>query len=97
MYNLLGTALVRVLELIELAIFIRVIISWIPVPKNGQFMRILYQITEPILAPIRSMIERSSIGKNMMMLDFSPIIAFLLIGFLKSILARVFGVVTLMF
>lgn len=97
MYSLFATALVRVLELLELAIFVRVIISWIPIQKNGHFMRILYQITEPILAPIRNMIERSSLGKNMMMLDFSPIIAFLLIGFLKSLLARVFGVTTLMF
>lgn len=97
MNSLISTALVRVLELVELAIFIRVIMSWIPIQKNGQFMRILYQITEPILAPIRNIIEKSAIGKNMAMLDFSPIIAFILIGFLKSIVARAFGVATLMF
>lgn len=94
--RLIGMALVWLLELVELAIFVRVIISWLPVPKDGQFMRILYTITEPILAPIRGMVERSSIGKNMMM-DFSPIIAFLLIGLVKNILARYFGVATLMF
>ena len=92
MTRLLVTALVWVLELVELAVFVRVIISWIPMSRDNQFIRVLYSITEPILAPIRNMVERSSLGKNMMMLDFSPIIAFLLIGFIKNTLARMFGV-----
>ena len=91
MTRLLITALVWVLELVELGIFVRVIISWIPTQRDSKFMRVLYSITEPILAPIRNIIERSALGKNMMMLDFSPIIAFLLIGFIKSTLARMFG------
>lgn len=69
---------------IEYAILARIIISWLPIPRDNVFIRILYQITEPILAPIRGLIERSAIGKNMM-IDFSPVVAFLLIFFIRSI------------
>ncbi|MCX7710146.1 MAG: YggT family protein [Clostridia bacterium] len=97
MDRLLVVALVWVIQLLELAIFVRVIVSWLPIQKDGQFMRILYQITEPILGPIRNLIEKSSLGKGMMMIDFSPIIAFLLIDFVKNLLARIFHVSTILF
>ncbi len=89
---LLARAFVFVLELLELAILVRVILSWIPMSKDNQIIRLIYQITEPILSPIRGLIERSFLGRGGMMLDFSPIIAFILIGVVRSIVARVFGV-----
>jgi YggT family protein len=77
-----------VFGIIEFAILARVIISWLPMQRGNRLtnklVTFLYQVTEPILAPIRSLIERSSFGKNMMF-DFSPIIAFLLIGLLRNI------------
>ena len=73
-----------VFSVIELAILIRAFLSWLPVPKEHRLIDLLYQITEPILAPIRSLVERSSFGKNMMF-DFSPIIALVLISFLRNI------------
>lgn len=75
------------LRIIEYAILGRVIISWLPISRDNPFIRLLYQITEPILAPIRGIIERSSIGRNMIF-DFSPLIAFVLIGLLRNILIR---------
>lgn len=84
--SLVITALLWVMELMELAILARVIISWIPIPRDGMFFRVLYQITEPILAPMRSIIERSELGRNMMV-DFSPILAFLLIELIKNLIA----------
>lgn len=73
-----------VFSIIEFAILARVLISWLPVPKENNLIRLLYMITEPILAPIRGLIERSSFGRNMMF-DFSPIAAFLLIGIVRNI------------
>lgn len=74
-----------VFSVIEFAIFARVIVTWLPIPKENMIIRMLYQITEPIMAPIRALIARSSMGKNMMF-DFSPIIAFLLIGLVRNII-----------
>ncbi|MCX8129971.1 MAG: YggT family protein [Clostridia bacterium] len=75
------------LMIIEYAILARVIISWVPVPKDNQFIRLLYQVTEPVLAPIRGLIERSAMGRNMM-IDFSPIIAFILINIVRNVIRR---------
>ena len=78
-----------VFTIIEFAVLARVIISWVPVQKENKLVTFLYQVTEPILAPIRSMVERSSFGKNMMF-DVSPIIAFLLIGLIRNIILSFF-------
>ncbi|NLB82514.1 MAG: YggT family protein [Clostridiaceae bacterium] len=77
-----GYLLTRILSLVELLLLIRVIVSWLPIGYN-KFIEILYMLTEPILAPIRRLIE-SSIGR--IMFDFSPIIAFLLIRLVKGLI-----------
>ncbi len=82
---MISRAISIVFTIVEFAILARVLISWLPVPRENIFIQMLYTITEPILAPIRALIERSSFGKNMMF-DFSPIIAFLLIGILRNII-----------
>lgn len=55
-------------------IIIRVIISWLR-PSNldrrwRKVLEVIYKITEPILAPIRSLLPTGNIG-----IDFSPIVA----------------------
>ena len=76
------------LSIIEGLILVRIILSWFPISRNNPLMAILYQLTEPILAPIRNLISKSSIGANMM-LDFSPIIAFILISVIRNIIFRI--------
>jgi len=62
-------------------IMIRVILSWIPHDPYNQFIQMLYRITEPILKPIREILPMQSMG-----MDFSPIAAFFLLGFVKKFL-----------
>jgi len=71
-------------KIMEYAILARVLLSWIPLPNN-QFTRLLYQVTEPILSPVRALLNKSPIGGNSMM-DFSPIVAFMLIGVVRNII-----------
>ncbi len=52
---------------IELIIFLRVILSWIPVPP-GKFSQFLRDISEPVMKPFRKL-PISRIG----LLDLSPI------------------------
>ncbi|NLC67271.1 MAG: YggT family protein [Clostridiaceae bacterium] len=75
------------LVFIQYAIFARVIVSWLPISRNNSIIRLLYQITEPILAPLRGIIERSPFGRNMIF-DFSPVLAFILIGLIRNIIFR---------
>ncbi len=78
-----------VLNVIEVAILIRAFISWLPFSKESKLVYLLFQITEPILAPIRNLVQRSSFGKNIMF-DISPIIAFILLRILRIIVFDIF-------
>ncbi len=66
-------------NILEISIFIIVLLSWFPVDKNNFFYKLLQDITNPILLPVRKMIYNSPLGGPGMMIDFSPMIAILLI------------------
>ena len=55
------------------AIIIRALLSWFPVNPQNPLVVILFQITEPILAPMRRMIPRLG------MFDLTPMIAIILL------------------
>jgi len=68
----------------NLAILARVLLSWVnPIPHHPVVV-FLYQITEPILAPIRRYVP--PLG----MMDITPIVAMVLLGIIHSILREVF-------
>jgi YggT family protein len=71
------------LNLIELAIFIECIVSWIPQIQGNKFINLLHNFVSPLLEPIRRLQDRLSPG---LPLDFSPIIALIIIDFLKRII-----------
>lgn len=82
--NLIG-AIAKVLDIVlnlyMWIIIIRAIISWVNPDPYNPIIRFLYQITEPVLSPIRRIIPTYTTG-----IDFSPIIVFLLIIFLQNFL-----------
>ena len=67
------------LTLLYWLILIRALISWVSPDPFNPIVSFLYRTTEPILIPIRRFLPMTAI-------DISPIIAFLLIIFLKSFL-----------
>ena len=58
-------------------IIIRALISWVNPDPYNTIVQFLYRATEPVLSPIRRMLPSMGI-------DVSPIIAFLIIIFLKG-------------
>lgn len=73
-------------NLLELLIFIRILLSWIPIfGYNNPIGRLIYSLTEPILGPCRHMLDKSPLGGGMM-LDFSPVIALILMMLVKQLL-----------
>jgi YggT family protein len=68
-------------NLLQMLIMTRVFLSWIPHNPSNQFIQLLYQVTDPILKPIREILPTHSMG-----IDFSPIVAFFLLGFVKKLL-----------
>ena len=63
-------------------IVIRAVISWVNPDPSNPIVRFLYQITEPVLGPIRRRLPMTGI-------DFSPLIAMLAIYFLQWFLVPV--------
>ena len=65
-------------------LLIRVVLTWMPMVRGGRLVEFIFAFTEPILSPIRRLIDRSPLGGPGMMLDFSPIVAFFLLSLLRS-------------
>ncbi|WP_035290101.1 YggT family protein [Clostridium sp. KNHs214] len=75
------------LTFLEYAIFIDVILSWVSAGRENEFTRIVHIITEPLLRPGRELQQRLIPG---LMIDFSPIIAFFIIGILRRMILPLF-------
>jgi YggT family protein len=75
-------------NLLEYAIFIDVILSWVYRGKGNAFIDILHIFTEPFMAPARKLQQRFT---SMSMLDFSPIIAYFILVLLRNIVNYVLG------
>lgn len=58
----------------------RAVISWVSPDPYNPIVRFLYQTTEPVLYPIRRRLRLHSYG-----IDFSPLIAFFAIIFIKML------------
>ncbi|MBQ9091173.1 MAG: YggT family protein [Anaerotignum sp.] len=70
---------------LEILIFVRIIFSWFPMGYNSAIGRFLYNMTEPILGPVRSMMDKSPLGGGYG-LDFSPIFALILMRLVQTLL-----------
>jgi len=75
-------------NLIEILILARIILSYLRNIVSPKIYNILFQLTEPILYPIRELLYK--IGLNKGMIDFSPIVAFLLMNVLRTVLINLF-------
>ncbi len=70
-----------IVKMYMIVLFARVVISWIRVPYN-QIVHIIFQMTEPILRPIRRRMPMS-LG-----IDLSPMIVFLLLMAIQIIVVN---------
>jgi YggT family protein len=71
-----------VLQLFNLALLARVLLSWFPdIDRSHPIIQFLYDITEPVLRPVREMLPQTG------MIDFSPLVVFLVIQVLLRLLS----------
>jgi YggT family protein len=69
------------LQLFGLALLARIILSWFPnVDRSNPIIQFLFDVTEPVLKPIRDMLPPGG------MFDFSPLIVFIIIEVLTNVL-----------
>ncbi len=65
--------------LLSLLIFVRVLLSWVRVNPYNPLIRLLYDVTDPILTPFQRIIPPAG-G-----LDFSPLVALIVIDLLRRL------------
>jgi YggT family protein len=70
-----------VFRILQLAIIVRVISSWVRVSPYSKWVRWSFVLTEPLLAPLRRIIP--PLG----MIDISPIVAYFLLSLLEGALS----------
>ena len=70
-------------SVLQIALLVRVITSWVRVSPYSKWVRWSYVLTEPILGPLRRVIP--SLG----MIDITPIVAYFLLQLLSSVILGV--------
>ena len=64
-------------------IVIRIILSWVNPDPDNEIVRIIYRISDPILAPFRKL------PLQMGGIDLSPIVAFVVLSVLRSFIVNI--------
>lgn len=79
--NLIVQFLFVLINVYQIILFLRVMLSWFRLdPYSNAFARLLYALTEPVLEPIRAILPPAG------MIDFSPLVAFLILAVLQMVL-----------
>lgn len=81
---MLVSILLLILKIIEVLVFIRIILSWV-MPGRNEFTDLVYNLTEPLLAPFRFKIPLGH-----MYLDIAPVILIIVLGLLKRLIFYIF-------
>ncbi|MDP8259216.1 MAG: YggT family protein [Candidatus Aadella gelida] len=72
-----------VLNIVYFLLVARIILSWVGADTYNEIVRIIYKVTDPILAPFRRLpLQAGGI-------DFSPIVAFIALNVVKSFVVNI--------
>ena len=74
-----------IFAILDLFVWARVILSWIPHNQYNEITRTVFNVTEPLLKPIRDLIPTSSIN-----IDISPFILLFALNMAESLALRTF-------
>ena len=74
-----------IFAILDLFVWARVILSWVPHNQYNEITRTVYNVTEPLLRPLRDLIPVSS-----MSIDISPFILLLALNMAESFALRIF-------
>lgn len=67
------------IDLYSVVVLVAVVMSWVRVDRRQPFAKIVYRLTEPVLAPIRRVLP--SLGG----LDFSPMVLLIALRVLRGL------------
>jgi len=75
--------LIMLLDLYSLVLLASIVLSWVQLPDDNPFVRIVRQLTEPVLERVRRILPTAG-G-----FDFSALIVIVALNLLKALLYRI--------
>jgi len=84
--SLIAQVIDKVITILIFAIVIRSFLSFLPQFRSNKISMILYDVTEPLLKPF----QRFQMGGAAGAIDFSPLIAIIVLNFIQSLIVQPF-------
>ena len=84
-YSMVRSMASSLLSLLQFAMLVRAIMSWIPSLRGSTLDGILYQVTEPIIMPVRTLLWNIPALRSFP-LDMSFLVTYILIDILMMML-----------
>ncbi len=75
--------LIALIDVYSLVLLGSVILSWVRLPDDNPIVRVVHQLTEPVLSRVRGVLPAAA-G-----FDFSPMVVMIGLQLLKSLLIRI--------
>ena len=76
---------IYIIRILQLMLFIRAILSWIPGMQGNKFSEILYYATEPMLSPVRKLLFKFE-KMRYLPIDLSWLIVYFILLFIERFL-----------
>ncbi len=77
---------IAVIDFLSFAILIRVILFWIPLDEDNKIADFFYAITEPIIMPMRLLLDKSEIVRTVP-IDIPLLVTAIILSILSTILS----------
>lgn len=74
-----------ILAAVQLLMVIRAVTSWFPIDEDNAFMRFVYFVTEPVIMPVRAILDHFGLFEGFP-IDMSFFITFMLLSVLSMFL-----------
>ena len=89
-YSVFIRSLEMLFDIIEILVIVRVFMNIFRISQDNTIVRIIHELTEPIMYPATMILNK--LGLNKGMIDFSPWVALILLRFIQSIIMGILGV-----
>lgn len=70
---------------LQILMLIRAVMSWFPIDEDGTFYRFIHICTEPMITPVRTLLEKLNLFQNIP-IDISFFITFMILSVIQLIL-----------
>lgn len=78
---LLARVISWLIDIVSILIVVRALLSWLPLGENNKLLYFLDVMTEPVVSPIRKLLNKSE-ALSQIPIDLAPLIALIILSLL---------------